>query len=152
MDFRYSEKTNIDGVMIKRRRNPERGESEDTMKKMFEDVRIAVIFMAACTAIAAIMGLIEAHDKKKQDKRRPLKPTRVFIYTAEWIRRITKTVAAPFRRHRDHLVWFEDGVHRLSPEMVAAVKAAPHYTIEELEKACNSSPKIAEQNLETILI
>ena len=33
MDFRYSEKTNIDGVMIKRRRNPERGESEESMKK-----------------------------------------------------------------------------------------------------------------------
>jgi hypothetical protein len=122
------------------------------MKKFFGDCTIAVIFMSACCGIAAIMGLIEAHDKKRGDKRRPLKPTKIFVYTAEWIRRMMKHVAAPFERRREHLVRFEDGVRRLSPEMMEAVEKAPHYTMEEFEGICNPSPEIAEQNLETILI
>ena len=122
------------------------------MKKMFEDVRIAVMFMIVCTAIAAVMGLIEAHDKKKQDKRRPLKPTRVFIYTAEWIRRITNAVVAPFRRRRDHLIKFEDGVRRLSPEMMSELEKAPTYTEEELERICNPSPEIITETPQKILI
>lgn len=111
------------------------------MKKMFEDCTIAVIFMSVCCGIAALMGLVEAHDKKRS-KRRPLKPTRIFIYTADWIHRITKAVAAPFRRRRDHLVRFEDGTRRLSPEMMEALKKAPHYTMEELEGICNPLPEI----------
>lgn len=112
------------------------------MKKI-EDYTIAVIFMAVCCGIAAIMGLIEAHDKKR-DKRRPLPPTKIFVYTTEWIRRITKHIAAPFRRRRDHLVRFEDGVRRLSPEMRGAIEKAPHYTMEEFEGICNPSVEITE--------
>jgi len=114
------------------------------MKKMFEDCIVAVIFMVVCCGIAAIMGLVEAHDKKKQDKRRPLPPTRIFVYTAEWIRRITKAGTAPFRRRRDHLIKFEDGVRRLSPEMMSELEKAPHYTMAELEGICNPSVEITE--------
>lgn len=38
------------------------------MKKFFGDCTIAVIFMSACCGIAAIMGLIEAHDNKKSKR------------------------------------------------------------------------------------
>lgn len=124
------------------------------MKKMFEDCTIAVIFMTVCCGIAAVMGLVEARDKKKQDKHRPLPPMRIFVYTAEWICRITKAVAAPFKRHRDHLVRFEDGTRRLSPEMMAKVEKAPVYTMEELERICSPSPEIITEtsSQKTILI
>lgn len=124
------------------------------MKKMFEDCIIAVIFMTVCCGIAAVMGLVEAHDKKKQDKRRPLPPMRIFVYTAEWIRRITKHITAPFRRRRDHLVRFEDGVRRLSPEMMSELEKAPTYTEEELERICSPSPEIITEtsSQKTILI
>lgn len=121
------------------------------MKKFFEDCTLAVIFMIICAVIAAVMGLVEAHDKKR-GKRRPLPPTKILIYTAEWIRRITKAVTAPFRRRRDHLVRFDDGV-RLSPEMMEILEKAPTYTEEELEKACNPAPEIiAEETPQMILI
>lgn len=113
------------------------------MKKYFEDCTIAVIFMSVCCGIAAIMGLIEAHDNKK-GKRRPLSPTKILAYTAEWIRRVMKNVTAPFRRRRDHLVRFEDGVHRLSPEMMETIKKAPSFTEEELMNLCNPSVEITE--------
>lgn len=123
------------------------------MKKYIEDCTIAVIFMTVCCGIAAVMGLVEAHDKKKQDKRRPLPPTRIFVYTAEWIRRITKAGTAPFRRRRDHLIKFEDGGRRLSPEMMSELEKAPVYTMSELEKACNPSPEIfTEETPQKILI
>jgi hypothetical protein len=112
------------------------------MKKMFEDCIVAVIFMVVCCGIAAIMGLIEAHDKKRS-KRRPMKPMQIFVYTVEWIRRMMKHVAAPEQR-REHLVRFEDGVRRLSPEMRGAIEKAPHYTMEEFEGICNPSPEIIE--------
>ena len=112
------------------------------MKKYFEDCTIAVIFMSVCCGIAAIMGLVEAHNKKQQNKRRPLPPTKILIYTAEWIRRMMKHIAAPFERRREHLVRFEDGARRLSPEMMEALKKAPHYTMEELEGICNPLPEI----------
>lgn len=114
------------------------------MKKMFEDCVIAVMFTIICCGIAALMGLIEAHDKKRGGKRRPLPPTKILVYTAEWIRRITKHIAEPFRRRHDHLVRFEDGVHRLSPEMMDEIEKAPHVTMEELERICDSSPEIIE--------
>lgn len=109
------------------------------MKKMFECYMVAIIFSAICCVIATIMGLIEAHDKKKQTagKRRPLGPTAILVYTAEWIRRMTKHITAPFRRQHDHRIRFEDGVHRLSPEMMVKLEKAPHYTMDELEKVCN---------------
>lgn len=120
------------------------------MKKFFEDCTLAVIFTTICAAIAAVMGLVEAHDKKR-GKRRPLPPTKILIYTAEWIRRIIKeAVAAPFRRRYDHLVRFDDSTCRLSPEMVAALEKAPVYTMSELEDICNSSPISSE--LDQILI
>lgn len=145
--------------MIKRRHNPEKpfgnftvlcGTTRGTktthnqkgginMKKMFEECTIAVIFMTVCCGIAALMGLIEAHDKKRS-KRRPMKPMQIFVYTAERIRRVTKHITAPFRRRRDHLVWFEDGTRRLSPEMMSELEKAPVYTMEELERICSPSP------------
>lgn len=121
------------------------------MKKI-QDCWIAVIFMTVCCGIAALMGLIEAHDKKRS-KRRPMKPMQIFVYTAEWIRRITKAATAPFRRRHDHLVRFEDGVRRLSPEMMSELEKAPVYTMSELEKACNPSPEIfTEETPQKILI
>lgn len=120
------------------------------MKKYFEDYTIAVTFVAICAAIAAVMGLVEARDKK-HGKRRPFPPTKILIYTAEWIRRITNHITTPFRRRYDHLVRFEDGMRRLSPEMVVAVKKAPIYTPEQLEDICNPSSKISTE-LDPILI
>lgn len=107
------------------------------MKKLFEGYAIAIIFSAICCGIAAIMGLIEAHDKKKKDGKRPFGPTTIVIYTAEWIRRIMKRTVTIFqnavRRRHDHAVKFDDVVHRLSPEMMADLEKAPHYTMAELE-------------------
>jgi hypothetical protein len=119
--------------------------------KNFKYTIVAVIFMAACTAIAAIMGIIKARDKRG-DKRRPMKPMQIFVYTAEWIRRITKAATAPFRRRHDHLVRFEDGVRRLSPEMMSELESAPVYTMEELERICNPSPEIITETPQKILI
>ena len=116
------------------------------MKKIFQDCMIAVIFTFVCSMIAVIMGLIERHDNKKGDKRRPFGPTKIMIYTAKWIRKImTRTVGCfqdAFRSRRDHAVKFEDDViHRLSPEMMAAIDNAPHYTMEELEKGVTAPVK-----------
>lgn len=107
------------------------------MKKIFEDCMIAVIFTAICSVIAVIMGLIERHDNKQSDRRRPFGPTTILIYTTEWIRRVMKRTVGIFqdavRRRRDHAVKFDDVVHRLSPEMMADLEKAPHYTMAELE-------------------
>lgn len=115
------------------------------MKKIFQDCMIAVIFTAICSVIAVIMGLIEAHDKKKKDGKRPFGPTAIVIYTAEWIRRIMKRTIGIFQgavqRRRDHAVKFDDVVHRLSPEMMAAINNAPHYTMEELENGITAPAK-----------
>lgn len=107
------------------------------MKKIFQDCMIAVIFTFVCSMIAAVMGLIEAHDKKKNG-RRPFGPTKILVYTAEWIRKITKHTIGCFQHvfqsRREHAVKFEDDViHRLSPEMMATIDNAPHYTMAELE-------------------
>ncbi len=74
------------------------------MKKIFEGYVVALIFSVICCGIAAVMGLIESHDKKKKDdKRRPFGPTAIFIYTTEWIRCIMKKTLhvfqKMFRRH-----------------------------------------------------
>ena len=69
------------------------------MKKMFEDYTLAIIFFAICCGIAAVMGLIKARDNQRAtggDKRRPLGPTAILVYTAEWIRKITHKVIAVF--------------------------------------------------------
>lgn len=107
------------------------------MKKIFQDCMIAIIFTTICCGIAAVMGLIEAHDKKKNG-RRPFGPTKILVYTAEWIRKITKHTIGCFQHvfqsRREHVVKFEDDViHRLSPEMMADLEKAPHYTMAELE-------------------
>ena len=103
------------------------------MKKIFQDCMIAVIFTAICSVIAVIMGLIERCDNKKSDRRRPFGPTTILIYTTEWIRRVMK-------RRRDHAVKFDDVVHRLSPEMMADLEKAPHYTMAELEGITATAP------------
>lgn len=116
------------------------------MKKIFEGYVVAFVFSTICCGIAAVMGLIESHDKNKRNKRRPFGPTAIFIYTAEWIRCIMKKTLhvfqKMFRRHDHHTVKFDDDtVHRLSPEMMDMINKAPHYTMEELEGSFTGAAK-----------
>ena len=93
------------------------------MKKMFQDCIFAVLWAAICTGIAAIMGLIEAHDNRTTggDKRRPLGPTAILVYTAEWIRKITHKVVAVFHPT-------EDRVRKLSQdELNEILKNSAHF-------------------------
>lgn len=101
------------------------------MKKL-QDYTIAIIFSAICCGIAAIMGLIEVHDNHQTaggDKRRPLGPTAILVYTAEWIRKITHKVITTFHPST------HDRVRQLSQdEMIREIYSeATHISLDDLD-------------------
>jgi hypothetical protein len=108
------------------------------MKKIFQDCMIAVIFTAICSVIAAIMGLIERHDKKG-DKRRPFGPTVILVYVWNGIRQMIKK----FRDNREaHKVQFASEYGVVSEALMRELDKAPVMTMEELEKACADTAEI----------
>lgn len=108
------------------------------MKKIFQDCMIAVIFTAICSVIAAIMGLIERHDKKG-DKRRPFGPTAIFIYVWTGIRQMIKKI---HNNREAHKVQFASEYGVVSEALMRNLDKAPTMTMAELEKACADTTEI----------
>ena len=126
------------------------------MKKLVQDCVFAALWAAICTGIAVVMGLIEAHDNKKNagGKRRPLGPTTILVYTAEWIRKITHKVVAVFHPAEDQVREVSQDelneILRCSGHFREIYAEAMHVSLDDLEEMCD--PVAITEEREPIII
>lgn len=119
------------------------------MKKIFEDCMIAVIFTVICSVIAVIMGLIEAHDKKKSDRRRPFGPTAILIYVWNGIRTLIKKFHGTREAHK---VQFASEYGVVGEALMREIDKAPVMTMDELERTCTDTAEIIPETDDRITL
>ena len=94
-----------------------------------KNIIYAISWMLFCSILSAIFFIIGK--KNSDDKKKPLRPTTIFVYV--W-NGIYKTIKAHRLRREKHAIKFDDAPHRLSPEMMEALEKAPCYSMDELEE------------------